>query len=244
MLRGIYTAANGMIAQGQMQDVIANNLANEATPGFKRSLATVGAFPWQFVQLAGGLGQRVGMGTGALVDRTILDWSQGEIQPGSPTDAAIQGDGFFAVRDAAGQTLYTRSGHFHVDTGGNLVDDQGRQVLGTAGPLRVSGTREVSLGADGTVYDGTTPVGRIAIFVTEPGAAMVSIDGSAYRVQGNVRQVTDVQLAVGSVELSNVDPIREMTQLMSVVRTYEGSRQAFQAQDAAAQRAIGDIGRF
>lgn len=243
MFRGIYTAANGMIAQSMMQDALANNLANEATPGFKRSSASVGAFPWQVVALAGPAHTAAPIGTGALVDRTSLDWSAGELQEGGPTSVAIVGEGFFAVQ-GDGETLYSRAGDFHVTGKGILVDGRGRAALGSSGVIRLSSGGPVRLGADGSVYEGDTVVGKLQIYRTGSGTTVTAVEGGAYRVQGPIAPAADARLVVGQVEGSNVDPIQEMTALLAVARTYEGSRQAFRAEDEAAQHAVGDIGKF
>lgn len=244
MLRGVYTAANGMIAHGAAEDVVANNLANQATPGFKRSEPTLGAFPWQVVQLAGPAAARSGLGTGAMVDRTSLDWSPGELATGGPTDVAIVGDGFFQVAGPGGQPLYTRAGSFHVDRDGTLVDAFGRAVLGASGPIRLAPGDPVRIDQDGAVVSGGRVAGRLSVYTVPDGTPIEAVDGGAYRVDGTAAPVTEVKLLVGTVEASNVDPVRDMTLLLAVARSYEGSREALQAEDAAARKAIADVGRF
>lgn len=246
-MRGLYTAANGMIAQSMAEAVIANNLANQETPGFKRAEPASGAFPWQVVVLGGAPLQAASgtapLGTGSLLDRTALDWSQGDLAEGGPLDVTIEGEGFFRVDDGNG-VLYTRAGTFHVSPQGVLVDAAGRAVEGQTGPIRLQGRGRPAILPDGTVMDGDRVAGRLAVYRPAPGATVVAVADGAYAIQGGVQPATDAQFRPGVVEMSNVDPVREMTQLMAVARTYEASRQAFSAEDQAAQQAARDVGRF
>ncbi|MBE3589529.1 MAG: flagellar hook basal-body protein [Firmicutes bacterium] len=270
MLRGLYTAANGMVAQSMAEAVLANNLANQETPGFKRAQPATGAFPWQIVVLGAGAAvpgstltatampgagvaaaggaflaaaPKAALGTGALLDRTGIDWSEGEVAAGGPLDVAIEGEGFFRV-DAGGMELYTRAGTFHVSPQGVLVDAAGRPVEGESGPIRLQGRGRAAILPDGTVMDGDRPAGRLAVFMPAPGATVTAVTEGAYAIQGGAQAAAGARLRPGAVETSNVDPVREMTELMSVARTYEASRQAFTAEDQAAQQAARDVGRY
>jgi flagellar hook protein FlgE len=130
--------------------VIGNNLANLHTPGFKSSAT---AFYDLMAQSLGGGGSssQVGIGTGR--PETVRQFTQGAIQSsGGVMDAAIQGEGFFIVRDTAGRTLYTRAGNFHLDAGGNLLSMTGEKVQGWAASAGV-------LNTNGPTGDLIVPVG-------------------------------------------------------------------------------------
>jgi flagellar hook protein FlgE len=128
MFTSFSTALSALSAHTTAVDVVGNNLANLNTPGFKAS--TVSFHDLVTQSLGAGLGEtQVGFGVGRPV--TLRQFSQGAIQSSSgPLDAAIQGDGFFVVRDTAGNVLYTRGGNFQVDKAGNLLTSTGEKVQG------------------------------------------------------------------------------------------------------------------
>jgi flagellar hook protein FlgE len=128
MATSFSTALSALAAHATAIDVIGNNLANLNTPGFKASVVSFHDLVTQ--SLGAGLGEtQVGFGVGTPV--TLRQFSQGAIQSsGGPLDGSIQGDGFFVIRNHAGAQLYTRGGHFQVDTDGNLVTATGEKVQG------------------------------------------------------------------------------------------------------------------
>ena len=139
------TALSSLSAHATAVDVVGNNLANLSTPGFKASTVVF----HDLVTQALGLGEtQVGLGTGRPL--TIRQFSQGALQSsGGNLDAAIQGDGFFIVRDYTGATLLTRAGNFRVDEEGNLLTATGDQVQGWT--------------ESGGVVDTNAPIGTIVV---------------------------------------------------------------------------------
>ncbi|MDI3269275.1 MAG: flagellar hook-basal body complex protein [Bacillota bacterium] len=240
MIRGIYTAANGLLQASQLQDITAHNLANQLTPGFKRSLPASGVYPWHYLRL-GGTSFLMGMGTGSLLDKTALDWSQGTWQEGGSADAAILGEGFFAV-EAGGETLYTRAGRFTVGADGYLQVGAGWRVLGPVGPIQVKGAEPLEINSQGEVYAAGARQGLLRVVVPGREAVVEALENGAYRIQGPLQEKTPALLS-GYWESSNVDPVREMSQLLLAARAYEGSRQVLKAQDEALQQASRDVGR-
>lgn len=128
MFTSFSTALSALSADSTAIDVVGNNLANLNTPGFKTSEVCFRDLVTE--SLGAGLGEtQVGFGTGQPL--TVREFSQGAIQTSSGLlDAAIQGDGFFVVQDASGNTLYTRAGNFQTDKAGNLLTDTGDKVQG------------------------------------------------------------------------------------------------------------------
>jgi flagellar hook protein FlgE len=128
MFTSFSTALSALSATSTAIDVVGNNLANLNTPGFKTSAVVFRDLVTQ--SLGAGLGDtQVGFGTGQPL--TVRQFTQGAIQTTSGLlDAAIQGDGFFVIKDDAGNTLYTRAGNFQADKDGNLLTDTGEQVQG------------------------------------------------------------------------------------------------------------------
>ena len=133
MIRSLYTAATGMIAQQLDQDVVANNLANLNTVGFKKSRANFQDLMYQVLTKAGSLsstGQQlpsgIEIGMGAKMVSTQKIFTQGDYsQTSNQLDWAIEGDGFFQIDDGQGKTLYTRAGNFKLNKDSNIVNQEG-----------------------------------------------------------------------------------------------------------------------
>ena len=152
MATSFSTALSALAAHATAIDVIGNNLANLNTPGFKASVVSFHDLVTQ--SLGAGLGEtQVGFGVGTPV--TLRQFSQGAIQSsGGPLDGAVQGDGFFVLRNEAGAQLYTRGGHFQVDTDGTLVTATGQKVQGWTQSAGV-------LNFNAPISDITVPVGAL-----------------------------------------------------------------------------------
>jgi flagellar hook protein FlgE len=149
------TALSALNATSTAIDVVGNNLANLNTPGFKTSAVEFRDLVTQ--SLGAGLGDtQVGFGTGTPL--TVREFTQGSIQPSSGLlDAAIQGDGFFVVQDASGNTSYTRAGNFEEDKSGNLLTNSGDLVQGWTAIDPATG----ALNTNGPVGNITVPVGSV-----------------------------------------------------------------------------------
>lgn len=152
MVTSFSTALSALAAHTTAIDVVGNNLANLNTSGFKAS--TVAFYDLVTQSLGAGLGEtQVGFGVGTPV--TLRQFSQGAIQSsGGPLDAAIQGDGFFVLRSSTNATLYTRGGHFLVDSEGNLNTATGQRLQGWT---QVNGVLDTNL----PISDITVPVGSL-----------------------------------------------------------------------------------
>jgi flagellar hook protein FlgE len=149
------TALSALNATSTAIDVVGNNLANLNTPGFKTSAVEFRDLVTQ--SLGAGLGDtQVGFGTGTPL--TVREFTQGSIQPSAGLlDAAIQGDGFFVVQDASGNTSYTRAGNFQVDKSGNLLTNSGDKVQGWTAIDATTG----AVNTNGPVGNITVPVGSV-----------------------------------------------------------------------------------
>src|SRR5690349_1899488 len=137
MDRGLYIAASGMIAEQVRQDLLAQDLANASTPGYKADRATQRTFDEMLLSNTK-TGQQVGsLGQGVAIDRQVTDFSPMTTkQTDEPLDFAVRGDGFFAVQGQDG-VQYTRNGRFTTDANGTLITQTGEAVLGRNGqPLR------------------------------------------------------------------------------------------------------------
>ncbi|MBM3324669.1 MAG: flagellar basal-body rod protein FlgF [Calditrichaeota bacterium] len=240
MIKGIQSAKAAMIAQSTRQDITANNLANVQTTGFKRDRL----FQTDLIDAQSGVENGGVLGLRQL-QKVITDLSQGGLHPTSaPLDVALQGEGFFVVSDGQ-KTYYTRNGHFQLSAEGKLITAQGHAVQGEGGEILLP-AGQVTIGSQGDIaVDGRT-VGKLKVVALEntddlvkvSGAMLVSRSGSA---QEREAQGTIVQQ--GFVEASNVDAMREMVEMIAIMRNYQVSAKALQAEDETLLKTVTDIGR-
>jgi flagellar basal-body rod protein FlgF len=229
--------------------VIANNVANVNTSGFKsdqtlfEEYLTSGAHEDDFV----GRDRRVSF----VQDRgTYRDFSEGGLQQtGNPLDVAIQGNGFFAVQTAAGER-YTRDGNFQLNAQGQLVTNSGDLVLGNNGPIAFQPTEhDINISPDGTVtvVDGTSPADairsklRIVSFANEQ--SLTKEGNNLYSTANPADAQPDLKstLRQGYVEKSNVNAVAEMTHMIEVSRTYAQIANMLQQQGDLHKNAINQL---
>ena len=255
MMRALWAAASGMIAQQLNVDTIANNLANVNTTGFKRERVDFQDLMYQTARVAGTpiaqgvelpTGIQVGLGTRAAATTKIF--SQGTFQEtGNALDLVIEGDGFFQITQPNGEIAYTRAGAFKLDSSGNIVTPDGYQVepAVTIPP----NTSSVSVGADGTVsvtiagQDAPQSIGQITIARFANPAGLSNIGHSLYAAtaaSGAAEAGTPGQdgrggIAQGVLELSNVQVVEEMVNMITAQRAYEANSQAIKVADEMLQ---------
>lgn len=227
--------------QWQRHEILANNLANTSTPGFKRDdLAIVPDAVAAATRSANVLALPAG---GSLLQWT--DFSQGFVQgTDRALDAAINGPGFFVVETPAGPR-YTRAGSFNVRNDGVLVGASGTPVLGRSGPITIA-SGKVSIGAGGEVLDDGRLVDTLRVvdfprpyrFVKEGQGLFAPVDPA---VQPDA--ATGYEIAGGALEASNVGTVQMMVTMIDVLRTYEAAQRAMQAVEEANQHATSDIGK-
>ncbi|HYA26206.1 MAG TPA: flagellar hook basal-body protein, partial [Terriglobales bacterium] len=173
---GFYAACTALMARSQALDLVANNLANVSTPGFRAQhdvfrslLAGFSSFPMS------GLNQAVN--NYSVLGESHFDLGQGSLEKtGNDFDLAIQGSGFFVVRTAAG-LAYTRNGNFHVSPKGKLVTAQGDPVMGVTGPIDIVGPASIS--PDGTISVDGAVAGQLKVVDFPAGTPLESV-GSTY----------------------------------------------------------------
>lgn len=235
MLRGTYAAATGMITQSQIVNVMANNLSNTQTPGYKKDAVSQTSFGNELVFSLKGGSQIGSYSAGTAAGAETTDVTQGPIeQTGISTDFALTKPGYFAVQGNGG-TEYTRNGSFMVDPQGFLSTSAGQRVLGTNGPLHV-GTDNFTVSEDGTITSGNQTVGKIAVYdgtATKQADGMFALAGAALTNSG-VRQ--------GCLESSNEDMVNAMTTMMMASRAYQSCRQAFKIADTSEQLTVNQVG--
>jgi flagellar basal-body rod protein FlgF len=218
MDRMIYLSMTGAKTNFAQQEVLANNLANVSTTGFRAELHAVRAVPVR--------------GDGASTRVYSLETTVGHDQTpgiinvtGRPLDVAVQGNSWLTVQSLDGTEAYTRAGHFLVDAQGNLVTPEGLQVIGDAGPINIPQNTEASIGVDGTVTakarNGTSQaVGRLKL-VTPEGRLQRGEDGLFRAPGGDLAADPNARVQDGALEGSNVNPIEAMVQMIAASRQYE-----------------------
>ncbi|HEY3019936.1 MAG TPA: flagellar hook-basal body protein [Solirubrobacteraceae bacterium] len=225
MDRGLYIAASGMLAEMARQDLLANDLANASTPGYKADRAEQRSFA--DVLLANTrTGAPVGpVGTGSAITSQGTDLSGAPLKDtGEPLDFAIAGDGFFAVRTPQGQR-FTRNGSFQTDGNGQLTDQLGNPVLDEQG-------RAITVGTDGTVPP--TALGVFAVTGARKAGDNLFTGTAAGRATGEVRS--------GALEDSGVNPARAMIDMIASLRAFESGQKAIQTIDATLDQAATKVG--
>ena len=233
----LYVAMSGAKETLATQEANNYNLANASTTGFKAALSA-----FQTRSVAG-----PGFASRAYATAGSTGWSDiaGEQQTtGNPLDVAVQGAGFIAVQDSAGNEAYTRAGDLHVDPTGQLVTAGGRPVLSDSGPITVPPASSVTIGADGTVSVvglGQTPnsiasVGRIKLVSPPVGTLARGTDG-LYRTGDGTPAEADanVRLASGVLESSNVNLSSCLVNMIELSRRFELQVRAIHTADENAQ---------
>jgi flagellar basal-body rod protein FlgF len=242
VIRGVYIAASGMLAESQRQDVIANNLANATTTGFRRSVTT--ATPFAETLLSNMQAQGApGIGTltrGAQLQGTALLETQGPLRAtGNPLDLALVGGAYFTIETEAGRR-YTRDGSMQLSAEGQLVTGAGETVMGTAGPITLTRGAPVTVAADGTITQDGQVRGRLLLTTLAAGTAQ-SEGGT--RVNGTPGAADGTRVRQGHIEGSGVNVVSEMVELIRTMRSFEANQKAVQSHDEALQQSVGRVGR-
>lgn len=256
MIRALWTAASGMQAQQLNMDVVANNIANVNTTGFKKSRADFQDMIYQNLKTPGApststtqaVGVQVGLGTRAAAV-TKLFTPGNFTQTGNELDFAIEGDGFYQILQPDGTTGYSRAGAFKRDNQGRIVNSDGYALVPEI--VVPNNATKINVGIDGTISvlqaGQTTPttIGNIqlATFSNPSGLSSKghnlyqSTDASGAATTGIPGQNGLGTIAQGTLEMSNVSVMEEMVNLIVGQRAYEMNSKAVQAADEMLQQA-------
>ncbi|NLX63992.1 MAG: flagellar hook-basal body protein [Clostridiaceae bacterium] len=256
MIRGLYTSGYSMLTLNRKMDVISNNMANVNTNGFKKDHVVFEEFSdvlaRRFFDGSDNSPRPVRIGNMTLyndIAEVHTDFTQGTLEnTGISTDVAIDGDdgAFFCIAVPQGNQFleyYTRDGGFKIDADGRLVTRDGYQVMGQNGPVILEGSEFTITNRGEIIQNGeTVDFLRIRKFENPESlrkygfnlltATAESQDGE---FEGIIRQ--------GFVERSNVDAIKEMVDMITVLRAYESNQKLIQYQDSTLEKAVNDIGK-
>lgn len=234
---GLYISAEGANVQSRRLEVIANNLANVETVGFKRDLAVFQARWAEAIEqgLVSPSAQAIeNQGGGVMTTQTVTDFSSGPLQrTGRRLDMAIQGDGFFAV-EKEGETYLTRAGNFRLTSEGALVTQQGYAVLNTDGvPITVNEDNGPwQFGADGSIRQ-QGAAQQLAILKPHSLGDLAKVGENLFRPLAETVPVDPTQRNVANeyLESSGVQPTTEMVEMITASRAFEANTKLMQTQD-------------
>lgn len=239
MIQGFYTAGSSMIAQQQKINVIAGNIANVNTNGYKKN--NVGFSEVVFTEYQNMDAARTGsyiIGNGVRITDSVRDLSQGVVMPtGRGLDMSVEGDGYMTLRDGAGNLYYSRGGSFQLSVEGDasyIVDNNGYYLMDRNMQRIQATTGDFTVTSDGTVLSGGSVQGALRIVGFEHSQNLQSVGGGLYiqsADSGNETAAVSASVRQNAIERSNVDLATEFTDLIAVQRLYQISSKVVQTID-------------
>jgi flagellar basal-body rod protein FlgF len=235
-LQNSYASMNEMTRQ---QERIANNLANAGTIGYRRDRSFTEA-----------LNERLDAEAAPRTDRLTqqyADPSQGAMEStGNPLDFAINGEGFFVLTDTEGNQRFTRAGRFTLDAEGMLRDPAGYQVEGQDGPIQFppdAGSLQVH--QNGEIRANGQEIGRLRVVSFPDTTGLTRLDGSAFAANGvEPVEVENPMVRQGFIEQSNVNALKEMTDMITHFRLFESQQKSIQTMDSLLGSITRDLSKF
>ncbi len=255
MVRGLYTAWTGLYNEQKRLDVIANNIANSATTGYKQEGVTSQSFDDMLAIKVRDYSVRTNeiigtMPLGVKVGEVFTNYEQGSVRStGNTYDLAIDGSGFFKVRvtDTAGNDhiRYTRAGNFTITTDGYITDADGNHLQSEAGDLVVPTDSEIVIDRDGAVYADGELIDQIILTDFEDYNYLKKYADTMYEpVDGATEKEAAGSVLQGWLEQSNVNVVKEMTQMIAITRAYEANQKVVQTMDSTLDQAVNNVGRL
>lgn len=259
MVRGLYTAWTGMVNEQKRLDVVSNNLANASTVGYKAQGVTSQSFDQQLAikindKSSAYVQRSIGnVSLGVKIGETYNDYSQGNFnETGNTYDLALSGDGFFTISttDKSGEThtRYTRDGSFTVTKEGYLVTKDGDFVLGNGGNrIQIPGaaTADVSVDTTGNIYANNVLVSKLDLVRFTNPDAVTNYGENMYEAgEGAGVVASNAAVNQGFLEMSNVNVIDEMVDMITITRAYETNQKMISTIDQMLSKAANDIGKI
>jgi flagellar basal-body rod protein FlgF len=238
-----YVGLSRQIVLRREMDIIANNIANLDTSGFKVESLVQKTNPGEPARTMGGPRPIKFV----AADGVARDFGQGAtIKTGGELDLSIEGKGFFQVQTPDGPR-FTRDGRFTTDTAGRLVTQGGHAVLDESGSeILIDGEKgQVGIGPDGSMSQGSERVGKVGVFAFANQGALEKSGDNLFRNASNLQAqpAADAKVRQGYLEGSNVKPILEITRMVEVSRAYESTAKMIDSSADLSRRAIERLGR-
>jgi flagellar basal body rod protein FlgG len=243
----LFQAASALNANSRWQEVIADNLASSAVPGYKGQQLTTAAIQAGLLPtsnlLSAGLPQNFVLPKAAAT----TNFQPGLIKyTGDSTDVAIDGQGFFAVQLPTGATGYTRNGEFQINTHGQLVTSEGYTVLGVDGPIQknLQDPSPLSISTNGQVSQGASIKGQLKLTDFDQPGLLTQISGGYFVAQNpNINSSRSTStLRQNYLEASNTSTVSEMANLITATRGFEANQHVIQIQDDRLAKTISELG--
>lgn len=244
MISGIYVSAMGMLSTENKHDVIANNLANINTNGFKRQDTAFKAL----MQEGHRDPERMDLEYEKVItDNIFTDWEQGiTTHTGNPLDIAVLNDAFFVVQTPQGEK-YTKAGNFSLDIDGALINADGYPVMGAGGPIIING-ENINVSNQGEIIVDGVLIDNLRM-VEVPDKSMLIREGyTLYSLPEGIQPIDLEQDFVfvknETLENSNVNPVEEMVNMIRATRQYETNQRSVVTQDRTLDKLLNEVARI
>lgn len=258
MLKELFTASLGMLNQQTRLEVSANNMANANTTGFKRA----GVFERNLIDARANF-----YNTKGDVEQndppigSYIEYAAGSYQQtDNPLDLAIEGDGFFVVKDMEGKDYLTRAGNFKLNTEGEIIAMDGKKLQGVGGDLVIPKeylnnedssadfkSVEIKITQNGSVYANNKEIGTVLIATVDDKDTLQRISNQnflgTWTSEFRFKQPENISVRQGWIEGSNVNVIQEMVQLIELQRMFEAGQKVVTTNDSTLDRSIA-MGRY
>lgn len=257
MLRGLYTAASGMLSTLVATDTLANNLANVSTVGYKNSKVNFQGFRDMMIQrmsAQGGNAQIGSVATGSKVQGTYVDYNPGAItKTGNTFDMAMEGDGFFTVKTANGDTNYTRAGNFTINEEGYITTVNGEFVQGKLGNILLNLDQgPFQINTKGEILARGKMIDQLKITRFADNQTLSKVGDNRYAasaVSDMLPEPADDQalgytIHQGALEQSNVNPVTELVNNIQGMRLYEALQRNIGMHNETLGKAVNEVGRY
>lgn len=248
MIRGLYTAAAGMLSGLLRHETIIHNLANVRTIGYKADRANLTDFPSLLLTRINNNepGPEIGRaGTGVSLAALTTDLSDGPMKlTSNQFDFAVAGEGFFRVQTPDG-IRYTRDGRFYRDLNGSLITGEGYPVLGANGPITLP-DGQLTATPNGQLFVNDAFIAQLSLARFGDPANLIKDGDTTFAARGQEPELIDAaeaRIYQGYLEDSNVDASQAVTEMMSVLRAYQASQRLVQFQDQINGRTVSELGR-
>ncbi len=243
MVKGLYTASEGMKANLRKQEIHSNNLANVNTTGFKKSEL----FTRAYLDYVNNDINQPFVNDEHTIDEVVVDFTPGPlVSTGNNLDVAVDGKAFFSVLSNDGAVSYTRNGAFTIDVDGHLSTLTGDKLIGETGrPIEVNG-KSVLIADDGNVIvDGNT-INRLRMVEFDEPYNLIKKGSHLYAPSDTteIRSPETVKLRQGHLEGANVNTVESMVKMIASFRNYEADERALQASDQTLNKAVNEVGRI
>jgi flagellar basal-body rod protein FlgG len=240
MIKGLYTSASGMVPRVRKQELIAHNISNAKTTGYKKDTM----FTRELNKAERKTAVRKSDWQTPLVNEPYVDFSHGSFdRTGNPLDLAIDGDGFFTLQAEDGRTFLTRAGTFEVDEEGRMVFPGGLRLTSEGGTIEI-GNGRVTIAQTGDVEVNGLSAGRVVPVTVANMDDLIKVGGSLFQVPEGVELTPVAQPTIrqGYLEAANIDIVREMVEMIISYRTYEANSRALHSQDESLGHLLNRVG--